>query len=98
MTLPDETVAWLELLREVQRVVDEREAGRLATAEVRVEAKAEDEIGRGLVELSDFVSDLFLREGRTIGMGHVDDHLATAEKTVGFEFTRTNSTGRIRHD
>ena len=62
--LSGQPVLGLKLLGKVHGVVDERETGRLATAEVGLEAVGEDAIWGALVHLGDLFADLSLGDRR----------------------------------
>lgn len=89
-----ESVLGLELLGEIQCIVDESEAGRLATAEVGLEAEDEHDIGCNFVHCSQFVADLLLGDRCQSWVEHIADHLFAAEQTVGHELARTNCCSR----
>ena len=71
----------LELLGEVERVVDEREAGALAAAEHGLEAEAEDNVRLGLVHSGELLADLGLLDRRLARVQNVNDLLITTTKS-----------------
>lgn len=85
-----QTVLGLELLGEVQRVVDQREAGRLTAAEVCAEAEHEAHVGRNLVHGCQLLADVLLVHRGQAGVQHIADHLLAAQQTVGHELAGTN--------
>lgn len=92
-----ESVLGLELLCVVEGVVDERKAARSAATKVGLEAEAEDDIGGGLVHASQLVADLLLRDGRSVRVDHVDDHLLAVEQAVGHELARSDGAVALCH-
>ena len=50
----DKSVSWLKLLQRLHRVVDQSEAGALATTILRAEAENRDLVFGGLVEFGEF--------------------------------------------
>jgi hypothetical protein len=62
---PDQPVLGLELLGGLEVVVDEAEAGRLATSEVGAELEDEDAVGvLDLVNLGQLILEIRLRDTR----------------------------------
>ncbi len=68
-----QSVLWLELLGEVKSVVDEGEAGALATTENGAESKAEDNVWLGLVHAGELLSDLSLLDCGFAWVQNVDN-------------------------
>lgn len=89
-TVTLQTVLGLELLGKVQRVVDQREAGRLAAAEVGAEAEHEAHVGGDLVHGSQLLADVLLVHRRQAGVQHIADHLLAAQQTVRHELAGAN--------
>ena len=58
--ISNQPMFWLKLLRVLQRVVDQSEAGGAAAAKGSAKAKDEDQIWRGLVHAGDLLADLGL--------------------------------------
>ena len=94
-TLPREPELGLELLGKVHCVVDEGEAGALATAEVGFEAVGKDAVGSGLVHLGQLLPDLGLGHRRPVGMQHVHHHLAALQQPVGHVLARTDGNSAL---
>lgn len=70
LPVPHQPVVRLELLHHLVAVVDEREAGALAAAELRAEAEHGDGVFAGFVEFSEFGAELVFGD---IGAGRVQD-------------------------
>ena len=66
----DQTVAGLELLHGLGRVVDEREAGGLATTELGAETEDGDLVLGGLVQGAELLAELLLGD---VGTARVED-------------------------
>lgn len=82
-SLPHESVLGLELQKGVLVVVDDAEAGRLATAELGAEAEEHNELGVGLVHAADDALELGLGDVRATGVDDVDDHLRRRRERWG---------------
>lgn len=67
----DETVVRLELLQGLSGVVDQGEAGALATTVLRAEAEDGDLVLVGLVETGELVAELILGDVGTVGVEDV---------------------------
>lgn len=65
-----ETVSWLELLQGLNRVVDERKSGSLATTEMGPQAKDVDLLLGSLVQLGEALAEVGLRDA---GVARVED-------------------------
>ena len=92
-----QAVLGLELLRKVERVVDERKAAGAAAAKVGLQAEAEDDVGGGLVHAGQLVADLLLGDGGAVRVDHVDDHLLAVEQSVGHELARSDGAVALCH-
>ena len=73
--LADEAVLGLELAEGVFVVVDEAEAGGLATTELGAEAEHDGELGIGLVHAANNLGELVLGNIGTAGVDDIDNHL-----------------------
>ncbi len=71
-TVTDQSVLWLELLGEVKGIVDQSEAGALATTEDGAEAEAEYDIWLGLIHAGKLLSDLSLLDCGLAWMQNID--------------------------
>jgi hypothetical protein len=60
LSVPHESVVWLELLHGLSRVVKEGKAGALATTKLCPEAEDGDLVLGGLVELGELLAELIL--------------------------------------
>jgi hypothetical protein len=78
----DEPVAGLELLHGLGGVVDESEAGALATTEVCLEAEDGDIVLLGLVELTELATELVLGDVGAVG---VEDIATQQCQSLSFE-------------
>lgn len=70
-TNPDETVVGLELLHGLGGVVDEGEAGGLATTELGAQTEDGDLVLLGLVETAELLAELLLGDVGTVGVQDV---------------------------
>jgi len=86
-TYSDEAVLGLELLGSLKRIVDQGETGSLATTELGLVAKAEDNFLLSLVHLGELLTELVLGHISTAGMDDIDDHLLSLEQAVGEELS-----------
>jgi len=67
----DQSVVRLELLHGLGRVVDEGEAGALATTELGAETEDGDLVLGGLVELGELLAELILGDVGAVGVEDV---------------------------
>lgn len=95
-TVSLKSVFGLKLFGVVEGVVDEGKATATATAKVSSQAKGEDHIRGGLVHASQLLANLLLRDGRSVWMDDIDDHLLSVEQSVGHELARSDG-ARICH-
>jgi hypothetical protein len=94
-TYSDETVLGLELLGSLKRVVDQGESGSLATTELGLVAKAEDNFLLSLVHLGELLTELVLGHIGTAGMDDIDDHLLSLKQAVGEELSGSQCNGSV---
>ena len=80
--LSHESVLGLELLGVVHGVVDQAEAGGLATTEVCLESEDEDSVSSAAVHLGQLLSDVSLGHRGLAGVEDVHHHLPPAQQTV----------------
>ena len=76
--------------------MDESEAGGLAASKVGLEAEGENAVGGALVHLGQLFADLYLVDGGSVGVEHVDDHLLAGQKPVRHELARTHGHCALR--
>ena len=95
--LSDQSVLGLELLGVVHRVIDEAEAGGLATAKVGLESEDENSVGGAAVHLSELLSDVGLGHGGLAGMEDVHHHLPPAEQTVQHVLAGPDGHAAVNH-
>lgn len=79
----DETVAGLELLHGLRRVVDEGEASGLATTEVGAETEDGDLVLDGLVQGAELLAELLLGD---VGTARVQDVTVNGRVSLKFLF------------
>ena len=86
-TYSDEAVLGLELLGSLKRIVDQGETGSLATTELGLVAKAEDNFLLSLVHLGELLTKFILGNIGTAGMNNINDHLLALKQAVGKELS-----------
>lgn len=86
-TYSDKTVLGLKLLGSLKRIVDQGESSGLATTELGLVAKAEDDVLLSLVHLGELLTELVLGHISTAGMNDIDDHLLSLKQAVGEELS-----------
>uniref|UniRef100_A0A147BFC7 Putative secreted protein n=1 Tax=Ixodes ricinus TaxID=34613 RepID=A0A147BFC7_IXORI len=77
-TIPAQPILGLKLLGKVQCVVDEGEAGGLATSELGPEAEAEHHVRGGVVHGTQLLPHLGLGDGAPVRVNDVHHHLFPA--------------------
>jgi hypothetical protein len=90
-----QSVLRLELLHGLGGVIDESEAGGLATTELGSETEDGDLVLLGLVERTELLTELLLGDVGTVGVEDVNDHLLTAQQRVADELASSEGDGRV---
>lgn len=87
----DQSVGRLELLGIGNGLVDQTEAGGLATTELSSEAKDGDSVLLNLVDLRQLLTELVLGDVGSVGVQDVNDELSSGQQGVGDNLSGSDS-------
>lgn len=92
-TVSDQSVSWLESLGVGNGLVNQTETSGLSTTELSSETENRDSILVSLVQLSQLLSQLILRDVSSVWVQDVDDELSSGQQWVGDNLSSSDSNG-----
>ena len=86
-TVSNKTVAGLELLKSINRVVNKTETSRLTATVLGLQTENRDSVLLRVVDAGELLTEVILGDVSSVGVENVNDELTTSKKRVSDELS-----------